>query len=264
MSAATTEVRIALRPTLTVLWVVWAVILFGGFLLGPIDASETNRIPVWCRMGSSLLLVLAGWTWYAALVHRDGSEIRTGRKVALLVTVGMMLGTLGDFFNADLLQDLIPLPDPVLGGLGSFLLGHIVYIAAFVLVAKRCLLTDPKSWWLGVGLWQFVAIVGWYFIVYRGEGEAALTWLALPYSMLLAGTAGVTTALAAQQRKLIWLALGAALFLISDLILGYRIFQDPFYLGGDATWLTYGPGQMFIVFEIGAMVALLPGESDDR
>jgi len=74
---------------------------------------------------------------------------------------------------------------------------------------------------------------------------------------LLAGTAGVTAALALHDQRLALLALGGALFLISDLVLGYRIFQARFYLGGDATWLTYGPGQMLIVFAIGAMVTRL-------
>jgi hypothetical protein len=54
--------------------------------------------------------------------------------------------------------------------------------------------------------------------------------------------------------------LGGALFLISDLILAFRLFHGSFYMAGDAVWLTYGPGQMLIVFSIGsiATVMLLP------
>jgi hypothetical protein len=68
--------------------------------------------------------------------------------------------------------------------------------------------------------------------------------------MLLAGTAGFTSGLALQERSLIGLGLGGALFLISDLILAFPMFREPFYLSGDAVWLTYGPGQMLIVYSI--------------
>ena len=70
----------------------------------------------------------------------------------------------------------------------------------------------------------------------------------------------VTGALALQELRLTPLALGGALFLISDLILGYGIFQGQLWPEGEPVWLTYGPGQMLIVFSIGAMVTLLPDD----
>ena len=209
-------------------------------------------------MASSLLLILAGWTWYAALQARDGDEMPLARRIALLMTAGMAWGTLGDFFNAGRLQGVIPLDDPTVGGLGSFLIGHVCYITACLLLARRCELTDRRAWILAVGFWQVAAVIGWFLICFRGEGNATLMWAALPYSMLLAGTAGVTGALALQEIRLTPLALGGALFLISDLILGYGIFQQSLWPAGEPVWLTYGPGQMFIVFSIGAMVCLLP------
>jgi hypothetical protein len=45
-----------------------------------------------------------------------------------------------------------------------------------------------------------------------------------------------------------WLALGGALFLASDLILAFGLFRGSFAHSTEAIWLTYGPGQMFIVF----------------
>ncbi len=254
------EIRTALRPTLTLLWILWAMLLFGAVLLALINQSETYRIPGWCKMASSVVLVLAGWTWYAALLGRPGKQMSLARRIAFLMTAGMALGTLGDFFNAGRLQEVIPLDDPTVGGLGSFLIGHILYITACVLLARKCKLTNKSAWSIAVGLWELAAVIGWYLIVYRGEGAALLTWAALPYSMLLAGTAGVTGALALQDKRLTWLATGGALFLISDLILGYEIFQGPLWKQGEPVWLTYGPGQMFIVFAIGAMVSLLPRE----
>lgn len=256
------EIRVALRPTLTVLWITWAVVLLGAIPLGLMNQSESYRIPGWCKMASSLILVLAAWTWYSALMGRQNMSL--ARHIAFLMTAGIALGTLGDFFNAGRLQEIIPLPDPTLGGLGSFLVGHILYITACILLAQKCGFTDTKSWLLAVGFWELASIIGWYLIVYCGEGDAVLTWAALPYSMLLAGTAGVTTALALQEKRLTWLAIGGAFFLISDLILGYEIFQGRLWPEGEPVWLTYGPGQMFIVFAIGTMVSLLPNETDSQ
>ena len=74
---------------------------------------------------------------------------------------------------------------------------------------------------------------------------------ALPYALLLASTAGFATGLALQSALFIPLALGAGLFLISDLILATQLFNKAyFWLISDVVWLTYGPGQMLIVFSI--------------
>jgi hypothetical protein len=78
-------------------------------------------------------------------------------------------------------------------------------------------------------------------------------WVALPYALLLASTAGLGSGLAIQDRRFIPLALGGALFLLSDLILAGDMFSDLFFrLIGDVVWLTYGPAQMLIVYSIGA------------
>jgi len=166
---------------------------------------------------------------------------------ALLVAVGMTLGTVGDFFNAGLL-DFIPLPDPVLGGIAAFGLGHIAYIAGCFNLARRAGLTCPRALAAGVIAWQLVGVVGWYFVAMQGTEGRALVWPALPYSLLLAGTAGVTSGLALQERRLAGLALGAALFLASDLILAFGLFRGSFAHQTECVWMTYGPGQMLIVF----------------
>jgi uncharacterized membrane protein YhhN len=83
-----------------------------------------------------------------------------------------------------------------------------------------------------------------------GIERRGLVWPALGYTLLLAGTAGVTAGVALQERRLFPLALGAALFLTSDLILAFELFRGPFAYDTACVWLTYGPGQMLIVFSI--------------
>ena len=55
------------------------------------------------------------------------------------------------------------------------------------------------------------------------------------------------------DRRFVPLALGGALFLLSDLILAGDMFSGLYFpLIGDVIWLTYGPAQMLIVYSIGA------------
>lgn len=174
------------RLWLLALQLLWAAFLFGGFLFGRPDIHRARRMPTWTRIASSLTLVVASWSWY-----RLARESATG-GYALLISLGMTLGFLGDLFMARLL----PIAQPVLGGMAAFGLGHVAYIAAFLALARWSGLPIQGSligaWavWLGVGL------LGWYWTALRGQRLAALHWAALPYALLLASTAGVATGLA--------------------------------------------------------------------
>jgi hypothetical protein len=54
------------------------------------------------------------------------------------------------------------------------------------------------------------------------------------------------------------MAVGAAFFLLSDLILAAHLFNDLFFpLFEDAIWLTYGPGQMLIVYSVGSALGAM-------
>ena len=98
-----------------------------------------------------------------------------------------------------------------------------------------------------VASWQLVGLLSWYLIVYPAEQNNNLVWPALGYTLLLAGTAGFATGLAFHVRCLWPLALGAGLFLASDLLLAIGMFRGSFVFRSEAVWLTYGPGQMLIV-----------------
>jgi hypothetical protein len=45
------------------LLILWAGLLFGGFIFGKPDAKRERRMPAWTRMTSSVALVIAGWIW---------------------------------------------------------------------------------------------------------------------------------------------------------------------------------------------------------
>ena len=107
--------------------------------------------------------------------------------------------------------------------------------------------------WGAEAAWLLAGLIAWYLVVYRGGEPSALHFAALPYALLLASTAGFATGLALQSPAFVPLALGAALFLLSDLILASEVFNGrSFPLIGDVIWLTYGPAQALIVYSVNA------------
>lgn len=231
---------------LITLLVLWAVLLFGGFLLG--HESETQRIPRWARLASSAMLVLAGFSWY--LFAPDD----IAHAYALFIAIGIAFGFAGDLFMAG----YFPGGRNVLGGMAAFGAGHIVYISAILRYSNQVGLDDPARRWGAVVVWLLIALAAWYFLIFRGQQTSALHWAALPYALLLASTAGFAAGLAWQAAVFAPLALGAALFLFSDLLLAAQLFTGlQFKSVGDLIWLTYGPGQMLIVYSVGTAVQFL-------
>ena len=234
------------------LLILWALLLFGGFIFGN-AAEASRRMPTWTRMASSATLVVAAFSWYAFTRYSPAGSY------ALLIAFGMTFGFIGDLA----LAGFLPGGRNVIVGIISFGIGHIFYITAMLRFATATGLTATGPRWGALGVWLLVGFVGWYVVVLRGANTAGITpgvvhWIALPYALLLASTAGLATGLALQDGRFIPLALGAALFLLSDLILAGDMFSGlTFRLIGDVIWLTYGPAQMLIVYSIGAFLARL-------
>jgi len=220
-----------------ILWLAWAALLALAMIFGNQSGGHAAAAATWARMGSSLVLVATGWVAFA-LWRKSGAG-----RFSLWIAIGMTLGAIGDFFNAGLLN-FIPLPDPVLGGIAAFGLGHIAYVAGCIGLGRRLnwLAKSPTATSNDESHAQSGGDA------YCGSKNHDLVWPALPYSLLLAGTAGVASGLAVADRRFLPLAAGAALFLASDLILAFELFRGNFPYQSEAVWLTYGPGQMLIVF----------------
>ena len=99
-------------------------------ILGNQSGGHAAATATWAFMGSSLVLVATGWVAFAVWRKSDAGRLAT------CIAIGMTLGAMGDFFNAGLL-DFIPLPDPVLGGIAAFGLGHVAYIAGCIGLGRR-------------------------------------------------------------------------------------------------------------------------------
>ncbi|MCP5095624.1 MAG: lysoplasmalogenase [Chloroflexi bacterium] len=234
------------RYWLLALLLLWAIFLFGGFIFG--NASESHRMPSWTRMASSVTLVVAGFSWF--FVSEEGN----GRSLALFLAIGMAFGLLGDL----ILAGYLPGGRNVLGGIAAFGIGHIFYISGIIRFSNQTGLNATGARWGALAVWLLIGVIGWYIFVFRGQEITTLHWAALPYALLLASTAGFATGLALQSSLFILLAIGAALFLLSDLILAAELFSGlSFRSIGDVIWLTYGPGQMLIVYAAGAAYRFL-------
>jgi len=224
----------------------WGALLFGGFLLAP--TRHNRRIPRWARLLSSLLLVAAGWSWW----RFSGSAWAQG--YALRIACGMSFGLLGDLFLSEM---LLVGKKAILAGMTAFGIGHLFYISAILQLAAR-LNASGVSLWSALFVFWLLGLGGWYVLVFRSSSRpGALHWAALPYALLLATTAGLAAGVSLHSLALFSLALGALLFLLSDLILARALFSHrEFPLHHDIVWLTYGTGQMLIVFSIGAALML--------
>jgi uncharacterized membrane protein YhhN len=231
--------------------VLWGILLFGGFATGLARGASGSMIPDPARLGSSLVLVVAAWTW--CFFVRQTKVAPYG----WLIAVGMTLGFLGDLFMAG----WIPVGEPVIGGMGSFGLGHIAYLAAMIFIGRIAGLNAPAlraGAWLA---WLVVGVIGWYVLVYPGA-PPLIGRVALGYTLLLASTAGCATGLALQRRAFVPLAVGAALFFVSDLMIAAEKFggyHEPFI--APAIWLTYGPAQALIVYSVAAAVRVAGRDS---
>ncbi len=223
---------------LTGLLVLWGMLLFGGFIFGKLNADESHRTPRWARMASSFALVVAAWSGTLFLLNSPTIQF------ILLVAIGMTLGFVGDLFMAQLL----PLKDFVMGGIASFGLGHIAYILALLKLDNGGLDTSNLRW-SALIVWWLIGLIGWYIVVFRQGERTPLHYAALPYALLLSSTAGLATGVALQSPIYVPLAIGAALFLLSDLLLAAQLFNHLHFRSiGDVVWLLYGPAQMLIVF----------------
>jgi hypothetical protein len=153
---------------------------------------------------------------------------------------------------------VLPASQPILAGIAAFGLGHLAYISALVTFGNQQQLAAAAPRWGACAVWLLLGSAGWFFIVRPSSQPAPLRWAALPYTLLLASAAGFATALALQRTPFLPLALGAALFLISDLILAAELFRHcRFPVAHDVVWLTYGPGQMLIVYGVSSALTLV-------
>jgi hypothetical protein len=231
------------------LLVVWAALLILGFAFGKLDEEQINRIPRFNKILSSAILVACALIWW--LAGASGTPLV---PYATLLFFGMAFSFLGDLIMAQLL----PLPQHVLFGMGAFGVAHVLYISGYLRVGRVLGLQDRQARAIGLAALLVVAVVLWWVLIRSPQTAAVLNYGSLVYALLIAAMAGLAVSLALQEPRFVPLALGAVLFLISDVFLGHRLFQGgAFLLVGDLVWMTYIVGQLLIVFSTATGLKLL-------
>jgi len=130
-----------------------------------------------------------------------------------------------------------------LAGMAAFFVGHVAYIALFVVAAPNL----PIAWGATgiLGLFSF-ALMG---RLWPGLGSFRLPVLAYGAAIFLMGAAVFRLPL-----ETFWMAhLGAVLFILSDSVLALAKFRPPKaralqMLAPHVVWLTYWPAQALLMF----------------
>lgn len=220
--------------------ILWGGSLLGSFAVLPAAEPGAGRVPLPLRLLSSATLVLASW------VIRGGKRKGPAKQFGHQIAKGMTWGFIGDVCM------LVSVPL----GMLTFGIGHIEYSRGMWRLGNEEGVGRGRRL-LAWAAWMAIGIAGYVFVVHMGpKGGTKLAWAALPYTLLLSTTAGLASGLFLHKARYFPLALGAALFLASDLLIAMRMFhpdlfaQIPDWIRGDLVWLLYGPGQALIVSSV--------------
>ncbi len=217
-----------------------ALLIYGAALLaGRPHAQHTGRALPWLQRASMLPLVGAAWLGWAGLRGADAAS------VALLVAAGLTISFVADLIMAE----LIPVPNRVIGGMVVFALAHCCYIAAWRGAAVRVGASAALQRGC-VGAALICGALAWWRWV-RLPGGSLLSWGALGYLVFLTAMAGLAFALVAADRRWWPVGLGAALFLLSDAILGNQVVRKNHWPWvGEAVWLSYLTAQIGLLWSL--------------
>lgn len=125
-----------------------------------------------------------------------------------------------------------------LGGLASFLVGHLLFVAAFLTELPLAPVDLPLAVWLLATLFLLAvtAYASWLLPRTGALKPAVLAYLVCLTLMVLAALLYAGLAERAVPR---WAAVGALLFAVSDAVLAYRKFVAQPWWGQPLTLLTY-------------------------
>ncbi len=255
------------RGPLAVFWLFWAFLLPCNVAYWFIKGDSSFN---WWWFVTSIILAMVAWQVWAwtrgiaaGLAITDEEKSRTIKSLslfAILIALGMTLGAIPDIYGITP-KKVRPFGiEPLIVSLSLFGLGHIAYIAGSLHVGRLLGLFKKSTFrpimavWLV--FWWLVGVVLWYTLASNNPYSMGC----LIYTLLLATTTGTTTGLATLDRRFCPMAIGAVLFLASDGFLAVRLFHNNAYNIGDACWITYGIGEMLIVFGAGWVIEKVLGE----
>ena len=164
---------------------------------------------------------------------------------SLLIAIGMSLSFVADLIMAEIIR----LPNRVMGGIVVFGLAHLTYIGAYVSGGGALGILRAPLWGGAVVCLLALGLVLWQKLIRSPSAPQLLNYGALGYTLLITVMVATAVALSLADGRLGLLAIGATLFLISDVILGNQIFRQNLWpYVSEVVWLTYIFGQAGIVW----------------
>jgi uncharacterized membrane protein YhhN len=224
------------------LLIVWGLLFVTGVVWGRFNADRSSRLLRPNKLLMSVVLVISAATWWLGIAASTPLA-----PYGAWITFGMLFGLVGDALLADVfrVKHSVPL------GMAAFGVGHILYSLGYSFLGQQLgIRATPLA--VILILAAVVAAISWRFLAWNAARSRVMILGALIYSVLLCGMAGMTVWLALGNARLIWLMIGALLFVISDMLLaGYLFGKLLFVAMRDVVWLLYTVGQALIVFSIG-------------
>jgi hypothetical protein len=212
--------------------------IFGPWRDAP-ERKTNGRLPRAARMLLSFSLLVAAFVIWLS-----------GAKQAAYAQ-WIMLGMLASFIGDLIMARIIPLPNRLIGGMVAFGIAHALYITAYVqTIGALDAAVLNTGFWLGVGFYGVVSVVGWLALIRNPEKGAAINIGALVYGAWIGVMASFALALAVVIGGAFWVtALGGLLFVASDFIIGITDIRGvQIKNANDWVWLTYVAAQMGIIY----------------
>lgn len=217
-----------------------AALLIGSFVFGHYDPDRAGRMPKIAELPQSALLIIL-----ALIVWQTPANQQRFNTLAGLICFGIAFGFVGDLFMANVFNQ--SQANSLKIGIGVFAVGHILYMLGFAQIAQLFNFLDLGRYALAFIITWVMTIVLWFALIYR-PSAGVMQYAALVYALFLASMAGFAMGLAFHQAQLIPLALGGVLFMLSDTLIGMRVFAGrSFRYIGDVIWVTYIVAQILIV-----------------
>jgi len=155
-----------------------------------------------------------------------------------LIIGGLLFGLVGDIF--------LMLPSrPLLFGLGAFLIGHLLYIAAFVQGIT------PTLSAIYVPIIIATLLISLLYFRALGSHAGRLKWPVAAYMSIIGimGLLGIYRGLEGMPAG-VWVAIGAVLFAISDGILAIKEFRQNFHAAQGLLTSTYYSAQACLAVSV--------------
>ncbi|MBN1427128.1 MAG: lysoplasmalogenase [Anaerolineae bacterium] len=224
---------------LVVLFVVWLVAYIVGMLVGKPNTLQTRRLPLSGRLTMIGVVLTFGAIGWLGLTYGTSFE-----HYAFWILLGLIAGAIGDL----LMSGIFSTAQAELLALVAFGIGHLCYATA-ILTVQSLLSVQGTYLFIGAAIGMTAGCVIWLRFVRNPFGRRRMNIGSLVYGTVLFAAAGMGAGLATASSRMMIMAVGLALFAVSDVILAqYILRRRRFPYIRDVVWVIYSAGQLLIAF----------------